>query len=151
MSEHTFMLYFHPHERGCIGELFHRAVRGGAADPVAVLRQVRRTMKDMLASPVTLGVQRDRLKRLGAALEADSDAAAVFAEHAIRWNRMPEAERRRLKSERGAQARVDHMAELSATEKQIEYLSALGCSGIPKSRLEASRLIDLHRRQREAQ
>jgi hypothetical protein len=76
------------------------------------------------------------------ALREHPEQALDFAQWCIAWERLPAAERQRVKSERAAAHRAAWMAQQEPTAKQLSYLKALGHRGEVTSRQHASQLID---------
>jgi hypothetical protein len=133
----AFLENFAPARRGPVANLFHGAVRGGASTPQAVL----------------LAVQTDcgqRLRWGGAtdapavlrALQHDREGALAYAEYVLHYERLPLAERQKLKAERAVHFVKQAMVGKAATAAQLAYLVALGHTGAVADRAEASRLID---------
>ena len=77
------------------------------------------------------------------AIGSQIDAALEYAEWAIYYHNMPEAERQERKREQADAAVQKWMAGQKPTNKQIAYLNQLGYIGaIPVDRAEACRLIN---------
>jgi hypothetical protein len=127
--------------RGPMANLFHHAVRTGAATPAAVLKRVAIDASGATTAPYTGDERRRNLRLLLTALAADPDGARLYAEHCLRWNALPEEERQTLKRERDEAAQRAYMARQPVTEAQRRYLLSLGHDGEPENRLAASDLI----------
>jgi hypothetical protein len=133
--------HFPERHRSWVQNTFLAIVRAGASHP-----------DDVLAG-VGAKVEADRRQRFGDPdrLERDnlllarlrSDDAVALATYCIGYERLPRVERDRLRAVAAEQGQRRWMKQLPPTERQLNYLEALGHSGpSPANRLEASRLID---------
>lgn len=141
--DRDFILQFPVRDRGPAAEAFHRAVRAGASTSTEVVAAVRRqALDDLPPSSYPDPVKSDRARALLRGLEDDPAGARELAQHAIAWNALPLEERNRLKADRRAEHARAHLAQYPPTEKQLDYLRALGCDETPANRLVASLKID---------
>jgi hypothetical protein len=130
------------HRRGPVANWFHAAVRSGAQTPDAVLLAIRNTCLRRQA----WGENADAVMVL-AALDTDQAAALRYAQSVIDYERLPYAERQRVKAERTFTFLKQTMAGETVTAPQIAYLRKLGYQGaLPEDRATASALIDQLRR-----
>lgn len=138
--EGSFLQNFDANYTGAIGNIFCQAVRSGAEDVQEVLEYVRRDARHKLRSDYGSDSRNQNYQMLLHCLE---DAEAYeFAEHILWRENLPADESRRLKEESRREGLNNFMSHQEPTEKQLSYLHSLGCREMPKSKLEASNLIN---------
>jgi len=139
-APNDYVMQFNPNFRGIIGHLFCDAVRQGCDDVQAVLDWVEQDCMHR-ENPV----YREVVNTL-----YDGEAWD-FAQHMLDRESLSPEEKIRLKKESTANndfAR-NAMQHATPTSKQLAYLKSLGCTTIPKSKLEASDLIEKYVNSRE--
>jgi len=132
-----FLNHFDPRQRATVANLFLPPVRQGVIEPHRIVSAVRH---DLLMQAV-------RWKRWGnlkgkkhneqivSMIDLHFDEALDLARYYLWWESLSAEEQRRIKAEKW-------MAQQQATDKQINYLRALGYAGEIESKLHASELID---------
>jgi hypothetical protein len=93
----------------------------------------------------------DPLARAILAIVSHPGEALALARQAVAHDQLPPERKAGRKTERAKQVREAYMAGDPLTDKQLNYLKALGYTGSVASKLEASRRIDalLHARKEE--
>ena len=135
---------------GALSDLFHDAVRAGRGTPSEIVQWVAADVLRRLERP-TRPEPAEAHRTLLGAMAADPEGARAYAAHCLHWRNLPQSERQKIKQDQRDTHRTAMMESLPATEKQIGFLRVLGYSGpAPKSRAEASRLIDERKQRREA-
>jgi hypothetical protein len=139
-----------PPERSAFKNVHLFAIRAGA-DTVPALRAAvehRLLCQERQGERFRDWLRQQQARRALAALAEYPDEARAFAEHCLRWEALPPAEKARRKAERAEPHRRDWLAAQAPTDRQRQYLRSLGFRGEVASRLEASEEIDrlLHAR-----
>lgn len=139
-----YLVQFPKLAHGTIANYFCYAVRDGFTGVGGVLSNVEFQARRRIGRVEGCAVNDEVLETLIASLGSeDAEDFALF----ILWReQLPPDERTRLKEVSGTTYRNGYMAQQPATEKQIKYLRALGCQAVPQSKLEASQLIEQHKR-----
>jgi hypothetical protein len=136
--EGTFLNDWTPIRRSLITNQFCNAVRSGCKTPPAVVEWVRTDatfrVKERGYDPV-----QGQEKLLSV---VDEPEALEFARFIIKRENLPMIDRQKEKEERSEFFRREYMKTQEPTDKQLTYLSGLGCDVKPQNRLEASDLID---------
>jgi hypothetical protein len=135
-----YLLQFPERSRSMVGNLFFGCCRqwlDGEPTPAELVGAVQ-------ARTLTLyregDSRRDVLELVFDSLQ--SEGAREFAEFVIAREKIPQAERARLKEKLAAEFREQHMASLPVTPRQLSFLRSLGSTETPANRAEASALID---------
>ena len=124
--------------------MFCSAVRLGGRTVDAVLTAVRADVESRLRSARRYG-DAARIQQFSAFrdyLDTEQVTARAYARWILGWESLSIAEKDKVKAEQGAEHRQRWMAEQPATERQIQYLRALGWTAEVSSKAEASELID---------
>jgi len=139
----TYLNQF-PHDRRApITNDFCYAARGGADTVENVLIAVAVKTRSRLDELDEQGCDEKKEALLYKLLDSlKTEEAARFAAHILRREAMAPEERERLKAERNAKFRRDHLMSLPPTSKQVGYLKVLGVTEVPNSRFEATRMIE---------
>ena len=139
-----FLAQFAPLRRSLISNQFCFAVRGGCSNVGSILRWVREdAYRRLRQRHIDLEV-REALHTLIASL--DTPEAANFARLVLEREQLPLSEREKLKAQRSEKYAREWMTTQPPTEKQIQFLCALGCRATPNNKLEASNWIELYKR-----
>lgn len=144
--------HFPNNRRAYVANAFLYAVRAGARTPLQVLIAVNHTLEETRARALRWSQTSDTAARsddLYGVLHEHHDEAMAFARWALAWEALPQAERDRIKAEKGAVYRQAYMEQQPATDKQVAYLRALGYQGEVTSKAHASELIDQLQRDRQ--
>lgn len=139
--DNSFLKRFAVEERAVISHLFHQwAKKKAFQDPKRLLDKVGFIIDERLR---VNNKQKEVLNALKSCLRCDE--AFNYAEHVLRWAKVPADQRAHLmreKQEHFQKLRIENaMGTSTATSKQIAYLRNLGCTVTPTSRLHASHLI----------
>lgn len=131
-------------QRGAFTNLALRFIRGGLEDPVrigdAMFREFDRH-RDRAAEQGDMGAL--IIAEHGADLVvAEGDAVEALIAWLLDYERLPRAERERLKAARGERHRRQWLDQQPASEKQIAYCRSLGYAGTIESKAHASEIID---------
>jgi hypothetical protein len=135
-----------PHlQRGPLMNLFLEAPRAGETDPHAVVTHVITELKANWQRRRRWNTleQLEPFRQTLIAVMAHPDEVLELAKEAIHYVTLSPEERARLKA-----SRRPPTGHLPATEKQRQYLRALGCATAPAHRLHASQLIDARLKRR---
>lgn len=138
-----YLQQFSKDYKGTIGDRFCRAIRAGCDDPEAVLKWVAKNLE---------GNDNPEWQQVKYTCDMVSIEAWEFAEHLLDREALPLEEKERLKKEKaldnhGIRNAMDKQAP---SEAQLKYLKALGCKIEPKTKLEASDLIESHKQAKES-
>jgi hypothetical protein len=143
-----FLTQFPPRHQGVVGTLFCNKVRGGARDVPTLLDVVGEHAVERINNPFEWDTV-DGLATMCILIEALKTAEAERFARFILWREnLPAYRRKYLKATaKAAQyfarpAARQAMAAKPPTEKQLALLKAKQCPTIPRTRLEASELID---------
>jgi len=133
--EGDYLKQFSKDYRGTIGDRFCQAVRNGNEDAEAILNAVRTDVAGR-SGQVWLDVENS----------LSTGDAWDFAQHILDRESLPYEEKIRLKNESKADYTSEYVQSKMASEpptfKQLNYLEGLRCHIVPKTKLEASVLID---------
>jgi hypothetical protein len=131
-------------QRGPIMNAFLAPIRTGETDPHKIVQIALARLKNQLQRRASWrpADAHEALRQAIMTIISHPSETLMLAEEAIAYERLPQAEKDRLKAQRGERYRQEHMATLPPTRRQIAYLHALGHQGPVKSRLQASQLID---------
>ena len=144
----TFLEHFPQRQRSLTANVFCYAVRRGARTVDAVLAAVRADVEDRLRTarryrePERIAQFSDFL----AALTTHRADARAYAQHTLEWEALGLHGKEQVKQARGAEHQRRWMETQPPTDRQIEYLRALGWFAEVRSKAEASDLIDRLRR-----
>jgi hypothetical protein len=129
--------------RSHVTNIFLDTVRAGATTPGMVVVSVAATVIGRLQRAHREDNMADvsKFSRMQRLLEDHAEEASAFADWAMAWEAMPQAEKDAQKVLREKAYQRRFMASREATAKQLSCLQALGYSGPIESRLHASRLI----------
>lgn len=130
--------------RSFIANLFCYGVRAGCRDVDSVIRWLDADIGRRFTRQYTTAEQMPHLRRLRELLV--SGEARQFARFIIHREALPAKEREAMKAEKGKQYQQQAMAGQLPTDKQLAYLRSLRCPAVPKTKLEASRLIEKYKR-----
>ncbi len=144
-NRRAFLERFPPNRRSHVVNLFLHSVRAGAITPEVVVARVRdglqRRIQRALQWNNEATLERDR--EVLHMLDEHTDEARGMADWALAWESLPREEKERIKKERTRTYQRRWMATQQPTQRQLNYLCALGYAGSrPGNRLEASELID---------
>lgn len=128
-----------PEMRGAVGNEFCLAIREGAVTPNAVIDAIRTKHKER---KLEYGETTKTGELLLSGGVLASTHALDFAAFLIEREALSFEEQRRLKTEWEATASVRANAP---TEKQLAFLRVLACPDIPKTKAEASELIERYK------
>lgn len=142
IEQPTFLTNFPAKVRSLIANQFCYAVRSGHKQPDMVIRWVKADARKRLAKNPD---QRDSQTLLLELLQ-EPTAALKFAAFIIHRESLPAEVREQQKEEQGKTFREQYMSSLPPTDKQLSYLRSLRCPTVPKTRLEASKLIEQFKR-----
>lgn len=150
-----FLKQFPQTHTGAVANAFCERFREGNRDVKSLLAAVRRwavgqgsefgrfTEEYLATQGYANGTRAYRLL----ASVVDTEEAEKFAAFIIWRESLPWSEKQRLKQESRAEGRETFvrqaMADKEPTEKQLRYLKSLGVSTVPRTRLEASELIEV--------
>jgi hypothetical protein len=141
-----FLKQFPQNHTGAVGHIFCARAREGHDTVAELLAAVSDWAEERLANPYP-GDTEDSVRvarRLSAAVTTDE--CARFARFIIWRESLSYGERERLKAAARAVKGSDYMRQAMAgkppTEKQLALLKRKGCTTIPRTRLEASEMID---------
>jgi hypothetical protein len=137
----AFLEHFPANKRSLIMNQFCEAYRSGSRSVDSILEWVKtdarmRCMKNHL-SDFDEEIQTKLFN-----LCCDDPLAIKMAEYVIWWEELDYKTKDEIRRARQAGYVNQHMAVQPPTEKQLKYLEALGCKKLPKSKLEASNLIE---------
>lgn len=143
--EGPFLNNFPQLSRSLIANQFCHAVREGCDNAESVLKwvemdAVKRIKWAREEAPAAVQAM------LRYSLKHDRDECERFAEFIIAREGLSWEEKDKLKQERGTEYRDQYMDGQEPTEKQLKYLKGLGCSITPKTKLEASKLIERYKK-----
>lgn len=150
-----FLRQFPSTHTGAVANVFCECFRDGNRDVVSLLVAVKRwaVAHDAEGGRFTKEYQASEsyangakaYRRLVSAVETEE--AERFAAFIIWRESLSREEKRRLKEEAEAENRETYirvaMSEKPPTEKQLAYLKRLNVSTVPRTRLEASELIEV--------
>ena len=133
-----------PYAANLLSMALREPIRRGEGDPAAIRAAAEARL---LAWEGRDDRHRDATRAAAARAALDAmaghpDELAAFIAHCAEWERLPAAERERLRAQRGDQHRRQWLEEQPATPKQRDYLRALGYTGAIRSKAHASQLID---------
>ena len=133
--------YFPKLKRSLIMNQFLAAIReGGAAIASDVLDWVRwdtlNRRRSRYASQESIDLQCELASRL------ESAEAYKLAEYCLWWESLSRDEKEKVREPNKQIYIKKHMATQPPTEKQLNYLASLGCEEVPKSKADASDLIE---------
>jgi len=130
-SRRKFLEYFAPEKRSTVANNFLWIIRKGITDP------------DLVVTEVYEKARKDRDKHyISDTIFAYLSEAFKFVSYLIDWEKLPEEEKRYYKNIQAKKAVKAYMAKELPTEKQLQYLRALGYTGpAPESKADASELI----------
>lgn len=131
---------FPQNTRSTIMNLFCYAVRDGCETDMEVLQRVEYQALRRRGRNNSSYLTDEWIGRLVEALLQEE--AGDLANHILWRERLPQADRERLKAEAGKSHIAAYMSQQPPTEKQLKYLRSLGCKETPKSKQEASEWID---------
>lgn len=137
-----------PKKNGSVVNEFLGVVRSGKTDANIICRKVYAYALERLRDSRS---DDDMVKwhTLVEVMKANYDASLDMAEWAVWWEALPDKERQKIKSGNRETFMLGWMENQPPTDKQIEYLTALGCKEIPETRLEASNLIEVYKSRRD--
>lgn len=126
-----FLEYFDPLKRATVANTFLTPIRKGMTDP------------DLIITEVYEKVRKDEDKKyISDTIFKYLSDAFRYVSYLFDWERLPEAERKYYKNIQAKKAVKAYMAKELPTEKQLQYLRALGYTGpAPESKADASELI----------
>ncbi len=141
-QDQSFLEAFPVARRSLIANQFFAAVRGGATTVDDVIRGVKADSltRMLFANRDAWNTQRQLLALL------ETEAARAFARQVLVRESLPPEEKLQLKAQRSETYRREYLKARPPTQKQLEFLKALGCFTTPSSRLHASELIERSKR-----
>lgn len=128
--------------RNPLAQLHHQAARRGAKKPAEVRAYVRLGIRERMNSPLSSPEERSQWRRVRELLEGHLQEWFDYALYVLAFEALPQAEKDARKARRGEIHRQAWLQQQAPTEKQIDFLRALGHTGPVENRAEASRLID---------
>lgn len=131
---------FPQNTRGTIMNLFCYAVRDNCETESEVLQRVEYQALRHRGRNSYSHLTDEWLNKLIDALLQEE--AGDLAAHILWRERLPQADRERLKSQASKPHIASYMSQQAPTEKQLKYLRSLGCKETPTSKQEASEWID---------
>lgn len=126
----SFPDLFPAQRRSAIANRFCYAVRAGCDNPFTIVTQA------------LCESRRHRDNETVAIIRANLDAAYEFAAYILERERLPRERRKQIKEQSAALYREEYLKRQGATERQIDYLRALGCKEEVRSKWEAMQLIE---------
>ena len=141
-----FLAQFPANHQGVVGTIFCNKVRGGARDVHELLDAVGAHAVERVNHANEWDTP-EGLAAMCVLIEAVKTEEAMRFARFILWREsLPYPERKRLKDAAKATTGMyfarQKMAALPPTEKQLALLLYKGCPTVPRTRLEASELID---------
>lgn len=133
--EGKFLERFEARWRGTIGDQVCRIIRDGRETVNEVVSAMQRKCEANFEER-----SGDFYKQLHTAI--DTFDGRDFVHFLLRREALPYEEKMRLKEEARQKSAKAFMSHQPPTERQMTYLKSLGCNVLPKSKLEASELID---------
>lgn len=141
--EGDFLDAFEQRWRGTIGDQVCRVIREGVTDTGEILERMQKKCLANISDH-----NGAFYAQLYAAL--GTQEARNFVGHLVWRESLTWEEKCRLKEEAKTQNAKNFMATQPPTDKQLSYLKTLGCADVPKTKLEASEMIDAFVRRRAA-
>lgn len=137
------LLDIEPGQKGFVVNLFLYPYRNeGITDAAAICRYVYSRGLEQRARHPYWQVVLDAMKD-------NRDIALGMAEWSVWWESLPDEKRQKIKSANHETYMLGWMEAQPPTDKQLEYLTALGCKETPETRLEASNLIEVYKSRRD--
>ncbi|MCW5967587.1 MAG: hypothetical protein KIT57_03675 [Blastocatellales bacterium] len=136
----SFLEQFPSPRRSLVANQFCAAVRAGADSVAAVLAWVAQDARRRIADRFLEKEARSFQVQLLAALETDE--AAEFARFIIERERLTAEEKERLRAADRLQYVRATMATYPPSEAQLDLIAKLGSRELPRTRLDASDLIE---------
>lgn len=135
----AFLEHFPAPKRSLIMNQFCDAYRKGNRSVDSILETV---MVGALKRCESDSVSDIEIQRTLYNLCALDDLAPLMAEYVIWWEELDAKTKNEIKQARQSGYVNSHMAVQPPSPRQLKYLEVLGCKKIPKSKLEASNLIE---------
>jgi hypothetical protein len=132
---------FPQNTRSTIMNLFCYAVRDGHDRALLVIQHVEYQLLRRKGPRNDSCLTNEWIDKVIAALVQDE--AKEVAEHVLWRERLPDETKKRLKASKGVSFMFAKMEQEEPSEPQLKYLVALGCSDKPKTKKEASDLIEI--------
>lgn len=154
MDEQARQLYLDTipeHRRSFIANIFLHAIRGGwypypsqQCGPTTSVTQVQgRLHIDLDRRIRDQHIEADRRELLESVLDDLYEPLTErYIRYCIEYERLPVEEKSHLKTQRRMGAMREGMRERPPSEKQLDFLRALGCTETPLDMAHASELID---------
>src|SRR6266436_2790900 len=139
----SWLEQWHTARRSLSSNLFHVAVRDGAATPAMVVGAVQAAIRRRLHSAPPFDATDEFLHAVWRARQTASHEECPSVEAVITWEHLPHAERERQKVVRAQHYWHEDVASLPLAGLLLRYLNALEHPGeTTTNRAEASVLID---------
>jgi hypothetical protein len=128
--------------RSTLAQLFYVVIRRGTRDVPDVVAQVAEELERRLRW-ATDSAKRELFCAVLQALRDDPEDAETYAGELMAFERLPSAEKARLKAARAKAFVIEAMRGKAPSARQVAFLRSLGYTGAPpRERAEASAMID---------